>query len=206
MKTAISFIFIYLVHPLHSLYPTSSLMNDGVTRDSPPLLKKKMCFCKIKSARCSTFNLLSRLFFERTEPFSSKRVLPMQQAPRIHLLFPCAQVNGIDMSGRSQEELVAMLRSTKQGESVCVVVARQEDLFLPRELVRECDWAKRVPRPTFGWRRPSVIHSFLLTRFFFFLFLIGLYFFYVSFTLCWFFLFIPQRRGPSFVPVPSSHP
>lgn len=40
------------------------------------------------------------------------------------------------MTGRSQEELVAMLRSTKQGESVCVVVARQEDIFLPRELVR----------------------------------------------------------------------
>ncbi|XP_044201364.1 par-3 family cell polarity regulator beta a isoform X3 [Thunnus albacares] len=44
------------------------------------------------------------------------------------------EVNGVDMTGRSQEELVAMLRSTKQGESVCVVVARQEDIFLPREL------------------------------------------------------------------------
>uniref|UniRef100_H3C3X1 PDZ domain-containing protein n=1 Tax=Tetraodon nigroviridis TaxID=99883 RepID=H3C3X1_TETNG len=44
------------------------------------------------------------------------------------------EVNGVDMTGRSQEELVAMLRSTKQGESVSVVVARQEDLFLPREL------------------------------------------------------------------------
>lgn len=41
------------------------------------------------------------------------------------------------MEGRSQEELVAMLRSTRQGESVSVVVVRQEDIFLPRELVRE---------------------------------------------------------------------
>lgn len=41
------------------------------------------------------------------------------------------------MTGRSQEELVAMLRSTKQGETVSVVVVRQEDLFLPRELVME---------------------------------------------------------------------
>nr|XP_046238209.1 par-3 family cell polarity regulator beta a isoform X2 [Scatophagus argus] len=47
------------------------------------------------------------------------------------------EVNGVDMTGRSQEELVAMLRSTKQGESVCVVVARQEDIFLPRELGEE---------------------------------------------------------------------
>lgn len=44
------------------------------------------------------------------------------------------EVNGVDMMGRSQEELVAMLRSTKQGENVCVVVERQDDIFLPREL------------------------------------------------------------------------
>ncbi|XP_034720606.1 par-3 family cell polarity regulator beta a isoform X2 [Etheostoma cragini] len=47
------------------------------------------------------------------------------------------EVNGVDMTGRSQEELVAMLRSTRQGESVCVVVARPEDIFLPRELKGE---------------------------------------------------------------------
>ncbi|XP_053272788.1 par-3 family cell polarity regulator beta a [Pleuronectes platessa] len=47
------------------------------------------------------------------------------------------EVNGVDMTGRSQEELVGMLRSTKQGESVCVVVVRQEDIFLPRELKGE---------------------------------------------------------------------
>ncbi|XP_029942262.1 partitioning defective 3 homolog B-like isoform X2 [Salarias fasciatus] len=47
------------------------------------------------------------------------------------------EVNGVDMTGRSQEELVAMLRSTKQGESVSVVVARQDDIFLPRELKGE---------------------------------------------------------------------
>lgn len=41
------------------------------------------------------------------------------------------------MTDRSQEELVAMLRSTKQGESVSLMVSRQEDLFLPRELVRK---------------------------------------------------------------------
>lgn len=47
------------------------------------------------------------------------------------------EVNGVDIGGRSQEELVAMLRSTKQGDSVCLVVARQEDMFLPRELKEE---------------------------------------------------------------------
>ncbi|XP_052421014.1 partitioning defective 3 homolog B isoform X4 [Carassius gibelio] len=47
------------------------------------------------------------------------------------------EVNGVDITGRSQEELVAMLRGTKQGDSVCLVVARQEDMFLPRELKEE---------------------------------------------------------------------
>ena len=45
-------------------------------------------------------------------------------------------MNGVDLMDRTQEELVAMLRSTKQGECVSVVVARQEEIFLPRELVR----------------------------------------------------------------------
>ncbi|XP_062861515.1 partitioning defective 3 homolog B isoform X2 [Trichomycterus rosablanca] len=47
------------------------------------------------------------------------------------------EVNGVDITGRSQEELVAMLRSTKHGDSVSLVVARQEELFLPRELKEE---------------------------------------------------------------------
>ncbi|XP_029980366.1 partitioning defective 3 homolog B-like isoform X3 [Sphaeramia orbicularis] len=47
------------------------------------------------------------------------------------------EVNGVDMTGVGQEELVCMLRSTRQGESVCLVVLRQEDMFLPREMKEE---------------------------------------------------------------------
>ncbi|XP_045563827.1 partitioning defective 3 homolog B isoform X3 [Salmo salar] len=47
------------------------------------------------------------------------------------------EVNGVDISRRSQEDLVSMLRSTRQGESVVLLVARQEDVFLPRELKEE---------------------------------------------------------------------
>ncbi|XP_059409528.1 par-3 family cell polarity regulator beta a isoform X2 [Carassius carassius] len=46
------------------------------------------------------------------------------------------EVNGVDITGRTQEELVAMLRSTKLGEIVSLVVGRQEEL-LPRELKGE---------------------------------------------------------------------
>ncbi|XP_044888158.1 partitioning defective 3 homolog B isoform X6 [Mauremys mutica] len=47
------------------------------------------------------------------------------------------EVNSRDVTGRTQEELVAMLRSTKQGETVSLIVARQEEAFLPRELKGE---------------------------------------------------------------------
>uniref|UniRef100_A0A8D2ANN9 Partitioning defective 3 homolog B n=1 Tax=Sciurus vulgaris TaxID=55149 RepID=A0A8D2ANN9_SCIVU len=49
------------------------------------------------------------------------------------------EVNGRDVTGRTQEELVAMLRSTKQGEIASLVIARQEGNFLPRELKGEPD-------------------------------------------------------------------
>ncbi|KAH0621668.1 hypothetical protein JD844_023224, partial [Phrynosoma platyrhinos] len=45
------------------------------------------------------------------------------------------ELNGRDITGRTQEELVATLRSTKQGEIVSLIIARQEEIFLPRELV-----------------------------------------------------------------------
>ncbi|XP_035533945.1 par-3 family cell polarity regulator beta a [Morone saxatilis] len=73
-------------------------------------------------------------------PILVKNILPRGAAVKDGRLQPgdrILEVNGVDMTGRSQEELVAMLRSTKQGESVCVVVARQEDIFLPRELKGE---------------------------------------------------------------------
>lgn len=52
------------------------------------------------------------------------------------LMLVSLQVNGVDITGVGQEELVCMLRSTRPGESVCLVVLRQEEMFLPREMVR----------------------------------------------------------------------
>uniref|UniRef100_A0A8C6PVR5 PDZ domain-containing protein n=1 Tax=Nothobranchius furzeri TaxID=105023 RepID=A0A8C6PVR5_NOTFU len=60
-------------------------------------------------------------------PILVKSILPRGAAIKDGRLQPgdrILEVNGVDMTGRSQEELVAMLRSTKQGESVSVVVAR----------------------------------------------------------------------------------
>ncbi|MBN3274222.1 PAR3L protein, partial [Polyodon spathula] len=75
-------------------------------------------------------------------PILVKNILPrgaavkdgrMQSGDRI------LEVNGRDIAGKSQEELVAMLRGTKQGETVSLIVARQEEVFLPRELKGEQD-------------------------------------------------------------------
>ncbi|XP_041259205.1 partitioning defective 3 homolog B isoform X2 [Onychostruthus taczanowskii] len=58
------------------------------------------------------------------------------------------EVNGRDITGRTQEELVAMLRSTKQGETVCLIVARPEEAFLPRELKGEPNCSIFTPETT----------------------------------------------------------
>ncbi|XP_076851995.1 partitioning defective 3 homolog, partial [Brachyhypopomus gauderio] len=49
------------------------------------------------------------------------------------------EVNRVDLSGTSQEEVVALLRSTPMGGTVSLLVVRQEDAFLPREVKMEDD-------------------------------------------------------------------
>lgn len=45
------------------------------------------------------------------------------------------QVNGVDLNGKSQEEVVALLRATPMGGAVNMLAIRQEDSLLPREVV-----------------------------------------------------------------------
>uniref|UniRef100_A0A8C5KWG0 Partitioning defective 3 homolog n=1 Tax=Jaculus jaculus TaxID=51337 RepID=A0A8C5KWG0_JACJA len=47
------------------------------------------------------------------------------------------EVNGIDLAGKSQEEVVSLLRSTKMEGTVSLLIFRQEDTFHPRELKTE---------------------------------------------------------------------
>ncbi|XP_059040226.1 partitioning defective 3 homolog isoform X17 [Mustela lutreola] len=47
------------------------------------------------------------------------------------------EVNGVDIAGKSQEEVVSLLRSTKMEGTVSLLVFRQEDAFHPRELKGE---------------------------------------------------------------------
>ncbi|XP_027146949.1 par-3 family cell polarity regulator alpha, b isoform X3 [Larimichthys crocea] len=47
------------------------------------------------------------------------------------------EVNGVDLNGRTQEEVVSLLRATPMGGAVELLVLRQEDTFLPREVNAE---------------------------------------------------------------------
>uniref|UniRef100_A0A3P9Q1E0 Par-3 family cell polarity regulator alpha, b n=1 Tax=Poecilia reticulata TaxID=8081 RepID=A0A3P9Q1E0_POERE len=47
------------------------------------------------------------------------------------------EVNGVDLNGRTQEEVVSLLRNTPMGGAVGLLVLRQEDTFPPREVEDE---------------------------------------------------------------------
>uniref|UniRef100_A0A8C2PQA0 Par-3 family cell polarity regulator alpha, b n=1 Tax=Cyprinus carpio TaxID=7962 RepID=A0A8C2PQA0_CYPCA len=44
------------------------------------------------------------------------------------------EVNGVDLNGRGQEEVVSLLRATPMGGTVSLLVLRQEESILPREM------------------------------------------------------------------------
>ncbi|XP_039561810.1 partitioning defective 3 homolog isoform X8 [Passer montanus] len=57
------------------------------------------------------------------------------------------EVNGVDLTGKTQEEVVSLLRSTKMGGSVALLIFRQEETFHPRELNAEQSQSQ-IPKET----------------------------------------------------------
>lgn len=73
----------------------------------------------------------------------------------------CAQVSGVDLNGKSQEEVVALLRAAPMGGIVNLLVIRQDDVTLPREVVSTRPAAhlrKRILTPAFPPRRNLDYH------------------------------------------------
>uniref|UniRef100_A0A4W6CG75 Par-3 family cell polarity regulator alpha, b n=1 Tax=Lates calcarifer TaxID=8187 RepID=A0A4W6CG75_LATCA len=58
------------------------------------------------------------------------------------------EVNGVDLNGRTQEEVVSLLRATPMGGAVGLLVLRQEEAFLPREVKTEEDELVLTPDGT----------------------------------------------------------
>ncbi|XP_031409885.1 partitioning defective 3 homolog [Meleagris gallopavo] len=57
------------------------------------------------------------------------------------------EVNGVDLTGKTQEEVVSLLRSTKMGGTVSLLIFRQEETFHPRELNAEQSQSQ-IPKET----------------------------------------------------------
>ncbi|KAJ6666651.1 hypothetical protein lerEdw1_020375, partial [Lerista edwardsae] len=57
------------------------------------------------------------------------------------------EVNGVDLTGKTQEEVVSLLRSTKMGGTVSLLIFRQEETFHPRELNTEQSQSQ-IPKET----------------------------------------------------------
>uniref|UniRef100_A0A3B5AGI3 Partitioning defective 3 homolog n=1 Tax=Stegastes partitus TaxID=144197 RepID=A0A3B5AGI3_9TELE len=75
-----------------------------------------------------------------TAPIYVKNILPRGAAiqdGRLKAGDRLLEVNGVDLNGRTQEEVVSLLRATPMGGAVGLLVLRQEDAFLPREVNAE---------------------------------------------------------------------
>ncbi|XP_038611434.1 partitioning defective 3 homolog isoform X13 [Tachyglossus aculeatus] len=73
-------------------------------------------------------------------PIYVKNILPRGAAiqdGRLKAGDRLVEVNGVDLTGKTQEEAVSLLRSTRMGGTVSLLVFRQEETFHPRELTAE---------------------------------------------------------------------
>uniref|UniRef100_A0A3P8VWA3 Par-3 family cell polarity regulator n=1 Tax=Cynoglossus semilaevis TaxID=244447 RepID=A0A3P8VWA3_CYNSE len=75
-----------------------------------------------------------------TAPIYVKNILPRGAAiqdGRLKAGDRLLEVSGVDLGGKTQEEVVALLRATPMGGMVNLLVTRQEDPLLPREVVSQ---------------------------------------------------------------------
>uniref|UniRef100_A0A668AW94 Par-3 family cell polarity regulator n=1 Tax=Myripristis murdjan TaxID=586833 RepID=A0A668AW94_9TELE len=83
------------------------------------------------------FSITSRdVPISSSAPIYVKNILPRGAAiqdGRLKAGDRLLEVSGVDLSGKSQEEVVALLRATPMGGTVSLLVLRQEDPLLPRE-------------------------------------------------------------------------
>ncbi|XP_074802308.1 partitioning defective 3 homolog isoform X10 [Natator depressus] len=73
-------------------------------------------------------------------PIYVKNILPRGAAiqdGRLKAGDRLTEVNGVDLTGKTQEEAVSLLRSTKMGGTVSLLIFRLEETFHPRELKSE---------------------------------------------------------------------
>ncbi|XP_051856486.1 partitioning defective 3 homolog isoform X13 [Antechinus flavipes] len=97
------------------------------------------------------FSITSRdVLVGGSAPIYVKNILPRGAAiqdGRLKAGDRLVEVNGLDLTGRTQEAVVALLRSTKMGGTVSLLVFRQEEAFHPREMNAEPS-QMQIPKET----------------------------------------------------------
>ncbi|XP_018407829.1 PREDICTED: partitioning defective 3 homolog isoform X6 [Nanorana parkeri] len=104
---------------------------------------KKLYIQLKKGAEGLGFSITSRdVPLGGSAPIYVKNILPRGAAiqdGRMKAGDRLLEVNGVDLTGKTQEEVVSLLRSTKMGGAVNLLILRQEEGFHPRELKPEED-------------------------------------------------------------------
>uniref|UniRef100_A0A672S899 Partitioning defective 3 homolog n=1 Tax=Sinocyclocheilus grahami TaxID=75366 RepID=A0A672S899_SINGR len=114
-----------------------------VSNDGGPLGIHVVCLLTVCSLCLSGpeglgFSITSRdVPLGGSAPIYVKNILPRGAAiqdGRLKAGDRLLEVNGVDLNGRDQEEVVSLLRATPMGGTVTLLVLRQEEAFLPREM------------------------------------------------------------------------
>ncbi|XP_056093031.1 partitioning defective 3 homolog isoform X7 [Rhinichthys klamathensis goyatoka] len=123
--------------PAQTSRPTSATSSVGYSKK----IGRKFNVQLRKGPEGLGFSITSRdVPIGSSAPIYVKNILPRGAAiqdGRLKAGDRLLEVNGVDLNGKTQEEVVALLRSTPMGGTVGLLIVRQEDAFLPREVKEE---------------------------------------------------------------------
>ncbi|XP_057178189.1 partitioning defective 3 homolog isoform X2 [Triplophysa rosa] len=125
--------------PIHPARPTSAASSVGFSKK----IGRKFNVLLRKGPEGLGFSITSRdVPIGSSAPIYVKNILPRGAAiqdGRLKAGDRLLEVNRVDLNGKTQEEVVSLLRSTPMGGTVGLLIVRQEDAFLPREVKEEQD-------------------------------------------------------------------
>ncbi|XP_036043484.1 partitioning defective 3 homolog isoform X5 [Onychomys torridus] len=134
-----------------ALAPQNALSTNVGSVYNTKKVGKKLNIQLKKGTEGLGFSITSRdVTIGGSAPIYVKNILPRGAAiqdGRLKAGDRLIEVNGVDLAGKSQEEVVSLLRSTKMEGTVSLLIFRQEDAFHPRELNAEPS-QMQIPKET----------------------------------------------------------
>ncbi|KAA0704907.1 Partitioning defective 3 -like protein [Triplophysa tibetana] len=126
--------------PIHPTRPSSAASSVGFSKK----IGRRLNVLLSKGPEGLGFSITSRdVPIGSSAPIYVKNILPRGAAIQDGQLKAgdrLLEVNGVDLNGKTQEEVVSLLRSTPMGGTVGLLIVRQEDAFLPREKEEQDDF------------------------------------------------------------------